>query len=60
MALKQLSDLASSLPQDACLTVNDTVSKNETSEMISDDENINDYPKKVFLFFLLYFVFSYL
>lgn len=58
MALKQLSDLASSLPQDACLTVNDTVSKNETSEMVSDDESINDYPKKVF--FLLYFIFSYL
>lgn len=47
VALKQLSDLASSLPQDACLTVNDTLPTNETSELTTDEDTVPDLPKKV-------------
>ncbi|XP_055947316.1 ATP-binding cassette sub-family A member 2-like isoform X3 [Argiope bruennichi] len=44
VALKQLSEIASSLPQDACLSLNDTSTNNETS--FDNSENINDPPKK--------------
>ncbi|XP_054722736.1 ATP-binding cassette sub-family A member 2-like [Uloborus diversus] len=46
IALKQLSDLASSLPQDACLTPNDTLSLNDSSSYITDGDSWNEHPKK--------------
>ncbi|KFM77697.1 hypothetical protein X975_11241, partial [Stegodyphus mimosarum] len=46
VALKQLSGLASSLPQDACHSLNDTAASNDTSSEIQDDDRISDHPKK--------------
>ncbi|CAL1285568.1 unnamed protein product [Larinioides sclopetarius] len=44
VALKQLSEIASSLPQDACLSLNDTSANNDTSS--DNSESISDQPKK--------------
>ncbi|GBL93401.1 ATP-binding cassette sub-family A member 2 [Araneus ventricosus] len=44
VALKQLSEIASSLPQDACLSLNDTSANNDTSS--GNSESISDQPKK--------------
>ncbi|GFQ92946.1 ATP-binding cassette sub-family A member 2, partial [Trichonephila clavata] len=44
VALRQLSEIASSLPQDACLSLNDTTASNETSSEGTD--GTNEQPKK--------------
>lgn len=49
MALKQLSEIASSLPQDACQSINETAVVNDTLSEGSDGL-VSDQPKKVRLF----------
>ncbi|PRD32326.1 UNVERIFIED_CONTAM: ATP-binding cassette sub-family A member 2 [Trichonephila clavipes] len=44
VALRQLSEIASSLPQDACLSLNDTTASNETSSEGTD--GTSEQPKK--------------